>query len=54
MPDNPDRTWRTGLDVYKWWVGDDPNQLSIFDDIKKTARSCGNRDRQRNIYTNIK
>lgn len=31
MPDNPDRTWRTGLDVYKWWVGDDPNQLSLFD-----------------------
>ncbi len=24
--------WETGLDVYKWWVGDDPNQLSLFDD----------------------
>ena len=31
MPDNPDRTWRTGLDVYKRWVGDDSNQLSLFD-----------------------
>lgn len=24
--------WETGLDVYKWWVGDDPNQLSLFDE----------------------
>lgn len=24
--------WETGLDVYKWWVGDDPNQLSFFEE----------------------
>ncbi|MDE6707174.1 MAG: phosphoadenosine phosphosulfate reductase family protein [Oscillospiraceae bacterium] len=24
--------WKTGLDVYKWWVGDDPNQLSFFEE----------------------
>lgn len=30
--DTGDITWRTGLDVYKWWVGDDPNQLSFFDE----------------------
>ena len=32
MPDEKEVTWRTGLDVYKWWVGDDPNQLTLFDD----------------------
>lgn len=31
MPDEKEVTWRTGLDVYKWWVGDDPNQLTLFD-----------------------
>lgn len=25
--------WRSGLDVYKWWTGDDPYQLSFFDDL---------------------
>lgn len=31
---NPDidYTWETGLDVYKWWVGDDPNQMSFFEE----------------------
>lgn len=24
--------WKTGMDVYKWWVGDDPNQLSFFEE----------------------
>lgn len=24
--------WKTGEDVFKWWMGDDPNQLSMFDD----------------------
>lgn len=25
-------TWRNGKDVMKWWVGDDPMQISLFDD----------------------
>lgn len=29
MPDKSNVTWQSGLDVYKWWVGDDPNQLSL-------------------------
>jgi len=24
--------WNTGLDVYKWWIGDDPDQLSLFEE----------------------
>lgn len=24
--------WQTGKDVMKWWTGDDPNQMSFFDD----------------------
>lgn len=24
--------WANGEEVFKWWMGDDPNQLSIFDD----------------------
>lgn len=32
MPDKSDITWRNGLDVYHWWLGDDPNQLSLFGD----------------------
>lgn len=31
--DGKETTWKTGIDVYKWWVGDDPNQLSLFDYI---------------------
>lgn len=30
MPNNANITWRNGIEVYKWWVGDDPNQLSLF------------------------
>lgn len=26
-------TWRTGLDVFHWWMGDDPAQLSIFEEV---------------------
>lgn len=33
MPDKKNMDWRTGLDVYKWWVGDDPNQLSFFEEV---------------------
>lgn len=32
MPDKDGITWRSGLDVYKWWLGYDPNQLSFFGD----------------------
>lgn len=32
MPPKTDITWQSGLDVYKWWVGDDPNQLSFFEE----------------------
>lgn len=28
---HPERfRWQSGLDVYKWWVGDNPDQLSFF------------------------
>lgn len=23
--------WEAGEDVMRWWLGDDPNQISIFD-----------------------
>ena len=26
------RAWRTGKDVFKWWIGENPNQLSLFDE----------------------
>jgi len=29
---NPNITWETGLDVMKWWLGDDPDQIT-FEDI---------------------
>ena len=25
-------TWENGESVMKWWVGDDPRQISLFDD----------------------
>jgi hypothetical protein len=24
--------WRTGLDVFKWWIGEDIDQLTLFSD----------------------
>lgn len=27
-------SWRSGVDVYKWWLGEDPFQLSFFDDLE--------------------
>lgn len=24
--------WQTGLDVFKWWLGEDVDQLTLFDD----------------------
>lgn len=32
MLDSSNVTWKSGLDVFRWWVGDDPNQLSLFDE----------------------
>ena len=26
------RDWCTGKDVFKWWIGENPNQLSLFDE----------------------
>lgn len=31
MPNKNSVTWKTGLDVYKWWLRDDPDQLSFFE-----------------------
>ena len=28
-------SWRNGKDVMAWWVGDDPNQLSLFDILEE-------------------
>ncbi len=27
----PSSTWKTGEDIFNWWIGIDPNQLSFFD-----------------------
>lgn len=36
-------TWKTGEDVFKWWMGDDPDQLSMFDneDIEAALYDMG-------------
>lgn len=26
------RDWHTGRDVFRWWIGENPNQLTLFDD----------------------
>lgn len=26
------RDWHTGRDVFRWWIGENPNQLSLFDE----------------------
>lgn len=26
------REWHTGRDVFRWWIGENPNQLSLFDE----------------------
>ncbi len=26
------RSWRTGLDVYRWWMGEDPAQIRFWED----------------------
>ena len=25
-----DETWKSGKDVFKWWMGEDVNQISFF------------------------
>lgn len=30
----PARKWKTGEEVMRWWVGDDPNQIT-FDDLEQ-------------------
>lgn len=30
---NPPYSWRTGLDVFRWWMGEDPAQISIFEEV---------------------
>ena len=32
MPDKPNVAWKSELDVFKWWTGDDPDQLSLFEE----------------------
>ena len=24
--------WKTGYDVFRWWMGEDPNQITLFDE----------------------
>lgn len=31
----PARGWKTGEDVIRWWVGDDPNQITLDDYFKE-------------------
>lgn len=26
------RDWHTGRDVFRWWIGENPNQLTLFDE----------------------
>lgn len=30
-------TWKTGEDVMRWWLGDDPNQITIDDYLRQNA-----------------
>lgn len=31
--DNSPYSWHTGLDVFRWWMGEDPAQLGIFEEV---------------------
>lgn len=31
-PNGSRLNWQNGLDVYKWWIGEDPNQINLFDE----------------------
>ena len=31
-PNGSRLNWQNGLDVYKWWIGEDPNQIDLFDE----------------------
>lgn len=32
MPNKSKVEWENGLDVFKWWMGENPNQLSLFEE----------------------
>lgn len=36
-------SWKSGIEVMKWWLGQDPNQLSMFeiDEYQKILREMG-------------
>lgn len=31
-PNKENISWQSGLDVFKWWIGEDPNQINLFDE----------------------
>lgn len=31
-PKKENISWQSGLDVFKWWIGEDPNQINLFDE----------------------
>lgn len=31
-PNGSRLNWQNGLDVYKWWIGEDPNQINLFEE----------------------
>lgn len=31
-PNKENLSWQSGLDVFKWWIGEDPNQIDLFDE----------------------
>lgn len=39
LKENPDKkykySWQNGLEVFKWWMGENPNQLNFFEEIEK-------------------
>lgn len=30
--DGKDHKWQNGVEVFKWWMGEDPNQLTLFEE----------------------
>lgn len=31
-PNKENISWQSGNDVFKWWIGEDPNQINLFDE----------------------
>ena len=31
-PNKENLSWQSGLDVFKWWIGEDPNQIDLFEE----------------------